>query len=660
MQISALSLFRLCNLRRGSALLIVTLLVLPAAAHAKTPKPTLVPDPSIIAPASANGVTVQCLRLNATTAIAAKITTKKKKTYALTYQTLLNDAAAKLAKAKKKKIPKAQAAYNAALVAQQTFDGICLTLVVPPGASLKPLAGVPDPAQTRYLLNKVAYGADFVTQPLVDNAQRLSMTDLVNQLFTIRSEDASFMSRANDRLDEQPGVANNDNSLTFRGQRQAWLDRQVNTRNPVYYRLHQCYLGLWTTGVKVITERSNLTPLWQNYSEMLLNAAAADVPLPDLVLAMSRDPMMLFYLNNGDNIKGSPNENFARELQELFTIGTHQLTEVNGVAALDLTKPNYVEFRTGADGNPDQTLGDIRTIARRLTGFRLSQLRGPDGTLQWRGVYSLADHEAGPETIYAGMPYAFSADNDEDVIRGIFEHHPAAAPFLALQLIKCFGTEKPPLALVQSVAKSLKDNGWRPIETLKQYFSSEAFQATASQRGLTLAPDILAVSFIRSTGLSPQSRFDPANQGSEFGVNVPSIVDRLYQRLGYGLNDPDTVFWYFPDTFVAPGALLNSANLYDALVTDSTSYNRITWNALDALGTRGMNGEATVRAIAARLAVPLTLDQVAGFTYYLNNDFNSNGSVTSRPYEGRTEANQLTKLRSVTTLIAMLPAYAIK
>lgn len=629
-------------------------------AEASSPKGVLLPNPAVIVPASSGGVTVSCWPLDPNTAVAVKLTTKKKKTYALTYQAVANDAANKLRKAKGKKLVKAQAAYAAALAQQQALDAICQTLVVPPAGSLKPLAGVPDAAQVRYLLNKVAYGADFVTQPLVDNPNHLPMSELVKQLFAIRNEDASFIDRANDRLDEQPGVPNTAGSLTFRGQRQAWLDRQLNTKNPFYYRLHQCYLGIWTTGVKVITERSNLTPLWESYSEMLLGAAAADVPLPDVVLAVSRDPMMLFYLNNGDNIKGSPNENFARELQELFTMGTHQLTETNGVTSLDLTKPNYLEFRNGPDGNPDQTLGDVRTIARRLTGFRLSQLRGPDGTLQWRGVYSAADHEPGPETIYAGTPYAFAADNDEDVVRGIFAHHPAVAPFLALQLIKCFGTERPPIALVNSVAKSLQTNGWHVLPTLQEYFSSQAFYAPESQRGLTLAPDILAATFVRSAGLSPQSRFDPAAPANEFGVNIPSLVDRLYQKLGYGVNDPDTVFWFFPETFVAPGALLNLANLYDSVVTDSTSYNRIAWNALDSFGVRGANGEAAVRAIATRLNVPLTFDQIASFTYYLNNDINSNNSATAKPFETRTEASQLSKVRTVSTLIAMLPANTIK
>ena len=643
----------------ASSVLICSFLTTPAWAASPPGKKVKVSDPSTVFPVSSDGGTATCMRVGPETLLSGNAVTKKKKVYFYSYQSALDALDKKLRKAKKpKKIAKAQEAYNSMLAVKTQNDSICQSILVPVDASLKPLSRIPSSAEVRYLLDKAAYGVDPVTAGLVNSGS--DSTAIVNALLTLRGEEDGALAQAADRLDEKRGIANVQSSLTFRGQRQAWFQRAIDSNNPFYYRLHECYAGIWTSGVNVLTQNSNKTPIWQEYSNMLFDAGVADTDLPELVLAISRHPMMLFYLNNGDNIKGSPNENFARELMELFTIGTNRLKEEDGFAVLDSSQPNYVEFRTLPDGTPDQASGDVRTVARRLTGFRLTELNDVSGTKQWRGVYSGADHEPGPEMMFSGTPYAFSADSDEDVVRGIFEKHPAAAPYLAHQLIKCFGTERPSLALVNNVGKELKRNGWRVIPTLKTYLASEAFYEERYKKTLTLSPLTLAIKFVRSLVLAPRGRWDAANPNNEFGVNVVSIVDRLYQRLGFSINEPDSVFWYSTEAFVAPGAELNMANLFDSVITDSTSQQRISWAIFDVFPVTTLQGGPAVQLVADRLGISITFDQLGAFAYYLDNDLNSNGSVTNRPFQGRSSASQISKIKTLVTLLSMLPSNAVK
>ena len=154
---------------------------------------------------------------------------------------------------------------------------------------------------------------------------------------------------------------------------------------------------------------------------------------PELLLAVSREPAMLQFLNNQQNRKEHPNENFAREVMELFTLG----------------RGNYTET-------------DVKEAARAFTGW------GYDGQGNFR--FRERDHDAGPKT-FLGRTGSFTG---EDVLRIILEQ-PAAATFLTTKIYRFFVNEVPNPAHIEPLAAAFRHSGYDVADLLERLFSADWF-----------------------------------------------------------------------------------------------------------------------------------------------------------------------------------------
>lgn len=152
----------------------------------------------------------------------------------------------------------------------------------------------------------------------------------------------------------------------------------------------------------------------------------------ELARAMVADPAMLIYLDNVASIKGNPNENFARELLELFTLGVNHYTE-----------------------------HDIVEAARALTGWRIQGMRGVFNQQLWDpGVKE-----------FLGRRGNFNAD---DIINIIFEQDQAAR-FIAAKIYRTFVYEVPNPDIVEQLAQLLKANNFELRPVLEVLLASEHF-----------------------------------------------------------------------------------------------------------------------------------------------------------------------------------------
>src|ERR1051325_8390825 len=134
----------------------------------------------------------------------------------------------------------------------------------------------------------------------------------------------------------------------------------------------------------------------------------------DLLLAVAQDPAMLIWLDGVTNVLGKPNENFGRELQELFTMGINDV--VTG-------EPNYTE-------------DDVKQIARAFTGWNFQRAAGSQFGFSFRLVAN--QHDNGAKTIYAGTPYQVSGNlSGEDVIT-VIANRAATARYLTWKLWNFF------------------------------------------------------------------------------------------------------------------------------------------------------------------------------------------------------------------------------
>jgi hypothetical protein len=148
---------------------------------------------------------------------------------------------------------------------------------------------------------------------------------------------------------------------------------------------------------------------------------------PAMLSASFKSGAMLFYLDNWLNVAGAPQENYARELMELHTMG------VGG---------GYTE-------------DDIKQVARCFTGWTLnSDYSSPD---YLRGVYVNAYHAGGDKVVLGVTIPAFPPRQNAQRVLDILMAHPSTARFIATKLIRWFLTESPPQALVDQVAQVFTD-----------------------------------------------------------------------------------------------------------------------------------------------------------------------------------------------------------
>ena len=180
----------------------------------------------------------------------------------------------------------------------------------------------------------------------------------------------------------------------------------------------------------------------------------------ELLRAISVHPTMGWYLDNGRNRSASsclgctPNENFARELLQLFSIGTHQL-RLDGTPVRDASGRPLPAYRQQ----------DVAELARALTGWEFVDEPGlaPSNPGNW-GRTMVAErpllHDPGAKLVLGTvLPAGRSAAQDLDAVIALLMAHSNTAPFVSRRLIQHLVTSQPSPAYVERVARVFLDNG---------------------------------------------------------------------------------------------------------------------------------------------------------------------------------------------------------
>lgn len=248
----------------------------------------------------------------------------------------------------------------------------------------------------------------------------------------------------------------------------------------------------------------------------------------DLLMATAKSPAMLFYLDNvlssapgsagkngGVPAKRMPgiNENYAREIMELHTLG------VGG----------------------GYTQKDVQEVARCFTGWTID--RSGEGA---RFVFRPRMHDRGEKTVLGVTIPAGGGIEDGEKVIAILAHHPNTARFIAAKLVRRFVSDDPPEALVERIASVYMATDGDIREMLRAILTSDEFNAPAAYRAKIKSPFELAISAIRSldgvTDGSPRLARFIAGMGqplymyqpptgypdrAEQWVNTGALVERL-------------------------------------------------------------------------------------------------------------------------------------
>ena len=290
-----------------------------------------------------------------------------------------------------------------------------------------------------------------------------------------------------------------------------WANRMLTTNRPLEEKLTLFWHGHFATGQNKVRDYRMM--LRQN--EMLRAHASGN--LRDLLIGILKDPAMLVYLDNGENVKKHPNENFGRELLELFTMGVGNYTEL-----------------------------DVREAARAFTGWT-------NDVLTFK--FDAGQHDFS-EKAFLGRRGPFNGD---DIVNIVLQQ-PVTAEFVGAKLYRFLVRDDMSPSVRAELGRAFRDSQYQIKPLLRRLFLSKDFYSPKAYATQVKSPVHLVISTYRKMGLG----------------QVPTIPDvgRMTGGLGQALLDPPNVAgWAGGRTWITPATLLQRGNLFrDVLFPDVTSF----------------------------------------------------------------------------------------
>jgi uncharacterized protein (DUF1800 family) len=283
-----------------------------------------------------------------------------------------------------------------------------------------------------------------------------------------------------------------------------WFERMLRSKAPLREKMTLFWHDHFATSIQKVNQP--VIMVWQN--DLFRRHAAGNFKA--LTHAMLMDPAMMRYLDTQDSQKGKPNENFAREIMELFTLGEGHYSE-----------------------------NDVREAARAFTGY---QFNPSTGAVQ----HNERRWDETPKTIF-GKTGNF---NGTDVINLIFEQ-PQTAKFIAGKIWEFFAYENPPPKAIDALADSLRKSNYEIAPLLCKIFLSKEFYSETTMGSQIKCP----IQFIIQ--LHKQLELDESPKG---------FAQNAQQQLGQILFMPPNVAgWDWGKAWINTNTLLARYNLAGVL-----------------------------------------------------------------------------------------------
>jgi hypothetical protein len=276
-----------------------------------------------------------------------------------------------------------------------------------------------------------------------------------------------------------------------------WFASMIDHADPLRDRMTLFWHGFFTTSLEVVKRKYEMM---QQHQWMRRSALSS---FRELLHGLVEDPAMLQYLDNNTNVKGHPNENFARELMELYSLGEGNYSEV-----------------------------DVREAARALTGCT----GNPDGHYEF-----VADRHDGGEKTILGEKGKFGNEELVDILL----RQPACARYVTRKLMGWLEGVEPSPERLESYAAFLRENGYELKPFLKKLFTDPAFYRPEVIGTRVQGPIEFLVIFCRKLEITPPPQFLYTASG----------------LLGQGFYQPPTVKgWDEGLGWITPDALMQRGN----------------------------------------------------------------------------------------------------
>lgn len=367
----------------------------------------------------------------------------------------------------------------------------CFVLLLAIGAQAAPPERLSGP-QARHFLLRTGFAPDQAeVEALTGQSARQAVSEVIR-----KAQLARPLHAAPDFTTQPAPVPYR--SLTTREEQQAWRQQRlreglelktwwmremIDSPTPLAERMTLFWHNHFATSQqKVISAQA----MWRQH--LLLRAGALG-NFSTLLHGVAKDPAMLVYLDGANSRKEAPNENFAREVMELFTLGE-------------------------ATQGGQYTEQDIREAARAFTGWSVAR---EDFSFRYRPEF----HDGGDKILLGRR-----GNLDGDAALDILLEQPAAGRFIVSKLWKEFVSPVPDKAEVERIARHFRASGYDIATALGDLLLSDAFWAESNRGSLIKSPVDLVVGTLRQFDFSYTDATPFALKSAQLGQNLlapPSV-----------------------------------------------------------------------------------------------------------------------------------------
>jgi uncharacterized protein (DUF1800 family) len=311
---------------------------------------------------------------------------------------------------------------------------------------------------------------------------------------------------------------------------QWWINHILTTPTPFAERMTLYWHGHFTSDYRKVGLQ---TPFiyWQN----LTWRAMALTDLRSMLMRVTSDPAMLRYLDLGTSTGSSPNENYSRELMELFTMGPGAYSEddvragAKALAGWTFPQP---------DGSVDITLDPKNNVTRKYGTYSRPMV----------GVFN-------PKRAYNGQVTFLkkTAKFDTQMVLDQILAQPATAPFVVTRLLQHFAGNNPSKAWVTRLADQFRKSRWDVKTLIRGIFTSPEFVSAQSYRALVRSPIEYMVSASKALGAD--------------AATATKLIASSSQNMGQVLFDPpDVGGWPNNEAWISSNSVIARVNFATALV----------------------------------------------------------------------------------------------
>jgi uncharacterized protein (DUF1800 family) len=314
----------------------------------------------------------------------------------------------------------------------------------------------PEKHVIAHLLRRAGFGGNAA---LVDEYAALGFEGAVDRLVNFERVDDGDTERVLQQMRAASPASTNDKHPEYGNpalEIALWLVRMLLTNRPLQEKMTFFWHGHFTSAIQDVKFASLMRKQMDLYRA---NALSADFKA--FTKAVARDPAMLLYLDNNTNRKGKPNENWARELMELFTLGIGNYTEQ-----------------------------DVKEAARAFTGWTLTG-RAQGGDPQF--VFRPAQHDADSKT-FLGVTGNLNGD---DVVDIIFTQ-PVHTKLMARKLFRFLVYDDPDEVTVNRFADIYRASGFSVRELVTQILLSPEFRSDRAYFSLIKSPTEFTIGALRA------------------------------------------------------------------------------------------------------------------------------------------------------------------